>query len=36
LLLIYFVAKRYEIARIERLVEVHRDEAALRSEVAHA
>lgn len=36
LLLIYFVAKRYEIARIERLVETRRDEAALRSEVAHA
>jgi heme exporter protein C len=36
LLLIYFVSKRYEIARLERLVEVDRDEAALRPEVTHA
>ncbi len=36
LLLIYFVAKRYEIARRERLVELRRDELALRQETSHA
>lgn len=34
LLLIYFIAKRYEIARAEWLTEQHRDEMALRQEGA--
>ena len=36
LLLIYFVAKRYEIARLERLAELRRDELALQPEATHA
>jgi heme exporter protein C len=36
LLLIYFVAKRYEIARIERRAELRRDELALQPEASHA
>lgn len=36
LLLIYFIAKRYDIARSERLAEQQRDELALRQEAAHA
>jgi heme exporter protein C len=36
LLLVYFIARRYEIARGERAIEHRRDELALRPEVAHA
>jgi len=36
LLLIYFVAKRYEIARAERDSEIRREERALRQEGGHA
>jgi heme exporter protein C len=36
LLLIYFIARRYEIARAERATEQQRDELALRPEVVHA
>jgi heme exporter protein C len=36
LCLIYFICRRYEIARAERELEQRRDELALRGEVAHA
>ncbi|MEW5916328.1 MAG: cytochrome c biogenesis protein CcsA [Gemmatimonadota bacterium] len=36
LLLIYFIARRYEVARAERATEHRRDELALQPEVAHA
>ena len=36
LLLIYFIAKRYEIAHLERLLEERRDQEALAQEPAHA
>jgi heme exporter protein C len=36
LCLIYFIGRRYEIARAERQLEQRRDELALRGEVAHA